>query len=189
MSLTLVQAPALEPVSLALAKTHCRIDGTEFDTLLPAWITAARQRAEHELGRALITQTWLLTLDAFPAAEIELPKPRVLAIESVMYLDAAGAEQTLAPAAYALDSYTLPGWLFPTDSWPATYDGANAVRVRFTAGYGPAAADVPSQVVAWMLLQIGAMHRHASAVAVGAAVAELPGRFVDGMLDAERVYL
>lgn len=189
MSLTPIAGPAVEPVSLATAKLHCKIDGTEFDTLVPAWISAARRRAEHELGRALITQTWLLTLDAFPAAEVELPKPRVLAIDWVKYLDAAGAEQTLDPGAYALDASTSPGWLFPTSgAWPATYDGANAVRIQFSAGYGPAASDVPAEVVAWMLMQIGAMHRHAAAVATGVSVAELPGRFVDGLLDGERVY-
>ena len=31
-----------------------------------------RQTAEHLTGRAFVTQTWELRLDAFPAAEIEL---------------------------------------------------------------------------------------------------------------------
>jgi len=191
MSLTLTTAPAIEPVSLALAKTHCRIDGTEFDTLLPIWISAARRRAEHELGRALITQTWELALDEFPVADIELPMPGVLSIVSVKYLDSTGVEQTVDSADYALDAATTPGWVLLASgaSWPSTYAGANSVKVRFTAGFGPAASDAHEDVVAWMLMQIGAMHRHASAVATGVSVTELPGRFVDGLLDRARVYL
>ena len=38
---TIIQ-PTFEPVSLAEAKDHCQIDGTEFDTQFPGWISAAR---------------------------------------------------------------------------------------------------------------------------------------------------
>jgi hypothetical protein len=83
------------------------------------------------------------------------------------------------------------GWVLLASgaSWPSTYDGANAVRVRFTCGYGPAASDVPADVVAWMKLQVGALYRNREGFAAGQSVAELPGRFFDALLDAERVYL
>lgn len=189
MSLDLITAPALEPVSLAQAKLHLKVDHSEDDTLIGGLIVAARRMAEHQTQRALVTQTWELVLDAFPAAEIQLAKPKVLSIVWVKYLDAAGALQTLDSAAYALDAATLPGYVVPVSTWPSTYDGANAVRVRFTAGYGPAAADVPADVVAWMQLQIGALYRNREAFAAGYSVAELPNRFVGALLDAERVYL
>ena len=92
MSLTLIAAPILEPMTLAEAKLHLRVDGTDEDDLITALIVAARRRAEHLLTRALITQTWELTLDEFPAADIQLPKPGVLSIVSVKYLDSAGVE-------------------------------------------------------------------------------------------------
>ena len=191
MSLTLITAPALEPVSLAEAKLHLRVDGADEDALITSLIVAARRQAEHELGRALITQTWELTLDEFPAADIQLPMLSTLGIESVKYLDADGIEQTVAPADYALDAATTPGWvLLAADaSWPGTYAGANAVKVRFTAGYGPAAADVPANVVAYIKLQIGALYKHREAFAAGVQVAELPNRFTAALLDSERVYL
>ncbi len=191
MSLTLITAPSLEPMTLAEAKLHLRVDGTDEDDLITALIVAARRRAEHLLTRALITQTWELTLDEFPAADIQLPKPGVLSIVSVKYLDSAGVEQTVDSADYALDAATIPGWvLLASDAtWPTTYDGANAVRVRFTCGYGPAASDVPADVVAWCKLQVGALYRNREGFAAGQSVAELPGRFFDSLLDAERVYL
>jgi len=191
MSLTLITAPSLEPMTLAEAKLHLRVDGTDEDDLITALIVAARRRAEHLLTRALITQTWELTLDEFPAADIQLPKPGVLSIVSVKYLDSAGIEQTVDSADYALDAATTPGWvLLASDAtWPTTYDGANAVRVRFTCGYGPAASDVPADVVAWCKLQVGALYRNREGFAAGQSVVELPGRFFDALLDAERVYL
>ena len=90
--------------------------------LLTALISTAREQAEHELGRALITQTWRLTVDAFPCVELELGKPDVQGITSVVYTDTAGADQTLDSAAYVLDTSVSPGWLLPAYgyTWPST---------------------------------------------------------------------
>lgn len=189
MSLDLITGPTVEPVTVADAKVHLRVDHEAEDTLIGALIVAARRMAEHQLQRALITQTWELVLREFPAGSIQLDKPKVLGIESVKFLDTTGALQTLDPGAYTLDAATKPGFVVPVSSWLSTYTADNAVRVRFTAGYGPAAADVPADVVAWMLMQIGALYRNREAFAVGYSVADLPNRFVDGLLDAERVYL
>jgi len=191
MPLALITPPAVEPISLAEAKLHARVDDSDRDTLITVFIKSAREAAEHELGRALITQTWRLTLDEFPCAEIELPKPKVLSIVSVGYVDTAGADQTVSAANYTLDSAQLPGWVLPAQdfSWPSTDDIANAVRVDFTAGYGPAATDVPASVRQWMLLQIAAAVKQSEAFASGFSVAELPNRWVDGLLDRERTYL
>jgi len=148
MTLKLITAPAIEPVTLAEAKVQCRVDTdlTAEDDLLSALISTAREMAEHEIGRALINQTWERVLDAFPAAEIELGMPPVSSIVSVTYIDAAGDSQTLASAAYTLEPDLLPGWLLPAEGyeWPDTLDTANAVRVRFVAGYGDSAPNVPA---------------------------------------------
>ena len=159
MPLTLITAPSVEPVTLAEAKLQCKVDAdlTADDALISALISAVREQAEHEIGGALITQTWERTLDAFPAAggALELGMPPVQSLVSVKYLDAAGTEQTLVNTAYTLDAVAGPGWVLPAagTDWPAAGDYANAVRVRFVAGYGLAAA-VPAAVKAWMLLHI-----------------------------------
>ena len=54
-----VSPPAIEPVSLDLARQHCRIDSNADDSLIQVYITAARTMAEAYLSRALITQTLL----------------------------------------------------------------------------------------------------------------------------------
>jgi len=57
-----------EPVTLAEAKQHARIEITDDDTLISGMITGARQLVERMTNRALITQTWQLTLDQWPGA-------------------------------------------------------------------------------------------------------------------------
>src|SRR5690348_16556758 len=103
MSLRLIADPATEPVSLAEAKAHLRVTASDEDALISALIIAAREAAEHELGRALITQTWEKTLDLFPDA-IELTNPPVQSVASVQYLDIDGVEQTLSSVSYTLDN-------------------------------------------------------------------------------------
>jgi uncharacterized phiE125 gp8 family phage protein len=193
----LTAAPQAEPISLAEARLHLRIDddNTADDALIQVLITAAREQAEHETGRRMITQTREMTLDAFPAGgeSIQLHADCVKAqsIESITYLDTAGVWQTFNAASYALDPHTLPGYVFEAAgaAWPAgVSDSANAVRIKVVCGYGNAGSDVPQALRQWMLLQIGAMYAQRETFALGVPVAELPGRFVDRLLDPYRVY-
>jgi hypothetical protein len=66
LSTKLVTPPVIEPVTLAQAKQHLRVDFPEDDTLISMYITAARQYCEKATGRAFYNQTWLRTLDFFP---------------------------------------------------------------------------------------------------------------------------
>jgi uncharacterized phiE125 gp8 family phage protein len=87
---------------------------------------------------------------------------------------------------YLLDDYREPARLTPAygTCWPETRDQANAVLIRYAAGYANAGA-VPQEIKNWMLLRIGAMYESREAVAP-AAMAELP--FVDRLLDAYRIW-
>ena len=188
MALKLITAPATEPVTLTEAKAHCRVDGTDDDALITALITAARQQGEHRTGRAFITQTWELALDAFPEAEIELQLPPVQSITSVKYLDSSEVEQTISSAEYSLDTYGIRNWVIPSYGydWPSTLDAANAVKVRFVTGYGAASA-VPESLKAWILLAIGTLYANREAVIAG-TTGELPRDLFDGLLDPYRTY-
>ncbi len=136
--LRLITPPAAEPVSLVTAKLHCHA-GDDEDAILTLAISMARERAEHILGRSLITQTWERVLDAFPDGDgaIELLNPPVQSITSIKYLEAvAGVETTWDASNYVLDKDSEPGWVLPAGvDWPATYDTVNAVRVRYVTGY------------------------------------------------------
>lgn len=186
MSLALITAPTVEPVTLAEVKAQCRIDGTAEDTLLDIYIKAARRQAEHYTGRAFLPQTWELRLDAFPAAEIQLPLPPVASITSIKYLDTAGVEQTLSGSLYTLDAAAEPGWVLPAAgaAWPDTFEGANAVRVRFVAGYSSAAHDALASVRLWMLLAIATAFRNRETLVIAATVEEVPRMAGIGLLDS-----
>lgn len=163
MAHKLITAPTVEPIDVATLKAWCRIDASDEDAILTGLcIPAARQACETATGRALITQTWEAVLDAWPASSaIELLRAPVLAITSVKYIDTNGVEQTLDSSAYALDKDSEPGWLLPAygTDWPEARDTANAIRVRYTAGYGAAASDVPQALRMWIALHAAASYQ------------------------------
>lgn len=159
MTLKLITGPSTEPISLDEVKTELRIDGTELDASLTRKIKEVRQAVEHELGRALISQTWEQVLDSFPTAEVGLGMPPVANVLSVKYLDVTGVEQTVDDTLYAVDLDSAPGWVLPAygHCWPQTMCTANAVRVRFLAGYGGASA-VPEAIKGYMFNLLRADH-------------------------------
>jgi len=193
MSLRLIIPPAAEPLTLAEAKQHCRIDTDTEDALLLAFISAARRAAEHRTGRAFITQTWERVLDAFPPVELNLGIPPIQQVLAVRYVDAAGLTQTLPSSAYVLDDVRTTGWVLPAAgyAWPGVAAAAGAVRVQFVCGMGDTAAavaDKAPEARQWMLLHVAALYENRAALAQGRQAYDLPGRFVDSLLDGLRVY-
>lgn len=182
MALKLITPPVNEPVSIEEARAQCRYDDSSNDVILTMLVQAAREQAEHRTGRVLITQTWELALDAFPDGEIELQKLPAASISSVKYLDEAAVEQTIAAINYGMDNYGLQHWLFPAAGyeWPTALSTANAVKVRYIAGYGDTGASVPAGLKRWMLGAIAYLDANRGE--------ELPRDFQGGDLDPYRVY-
>jgi uncharacterized phiE125 gp8 family phage protein len=183
VGLSLLNPPDEEPVNLAQAKLHLRVEDTAEDALIGTLIGAARRAVEAHLRRALVEQTWVLTLDAWPPCDprsahpshaIRLPLPDLIAVEEVLYTDPAGVARSLDPAAYQV-STGCPGRIAPAPgrSWPATRRQMDAVAITYTCGYG-SAADVPETVVQAMLLTIGNLYQNRESVVIGTIVAELP---------------
>ena len=185
MSLKVITGPSTEPIALADAKAHLRVDGTDEDSYITSLIVAAREGAEHLTGRALMPQTLELALDEF-CDIVKLPMPPLVSITSVKYLDEAGVLQTLAAEDYLLDDYSEPARIKPAygTAWPVTRKQPNAVLIRYEAGYENASA-VPQQIKNWMLIQIGTMYANRESVVTGVSVASVPE--VDRLLDKTRL--
>lgn len=162
MRLTRVSGPAADPVSLAEAKDHERISHTSEDSLVETYLAAAIARFDGRdgiLGRCLISQTWELALDAFPAGEIAVPLPPLQSIDSITYVAPDGTA-TLAAEAYRVAGIGARGRIAPVDAWPSTDPRPEAVTVTFTAGYGDTAADVPWPIRRGILEVFGDMYRY-----------------------------
>lgn len=189
MAIKRTTPPAAEPISLAQAKLHLRVDHAEEDTLIQGLITAARMDCEDRIRQTLITTGWTLALDAFPGEYscIELPMPPLVAVTAVQYIDATGTLQSLDWAATtAVDFIGQPARLVPLQPWPATSPlRPNAVQITYTAGHGPAAADVPMPLVQWMLLAIGDLYANRER---SADRPKVPQGFADSLLDPYRIY-
>lgn len=186
MALRLITAPTVQPLTLAEVKEHCRVNHSYDDATLQLYLEAATAYVdgpEGFLGRALVTQTWELVLDEFPENEIKIPLPPLQSVTSVTYDDASGIEQVVDSDDYTVDAVSEPGWVLPESSgaWPATFEGINAVRIRFVAGYAPTEdsppdlrANVPFSIKAAILLTIGSLYEHRETVVVGGVVTQLP---------------
>jgi uncharacterized phiE125 gp8 family phage protein len=113
----------------------------------------------------------------------------VLAITSVKYINTAGVETTLAGGAYALDKDNEPGWLLPAygTAWPDLRDTANAVRVRYTAGFGTAASDVPQALRMWIALHAAGAYDNRGATVDARFQLENPA--LSGLLDPYRMWV
>jgi uncharacterized phiE125 gp8 family phage protein len=163
---------------------------TTDDPLLRMLITSARQAAETELHRYLITQTLDAYFDAFPdESPYEIRLPPLASVTSITYVDTDGASQTLAANQYSVDAKTIPARITPAYgvSWPSTREQNNAVTVRFVSGYG-AAADVPQCIRNWMLMRIKTLYDTRDQIIVGpSGMVQIPPAFIDSLLDPERV--
>lgn len=142
-TLTVVTPPATPLVSLAEAKAMLLIDHTADDALISALIAAATVEAQGVAARSFVTQTWLLALDAWPDdGAVRLPRPPLQSVESVSYFDADNVEQTITATDYIVIADTTPGLIVPAagKAWPTDLRSWSPIRIRYTAGYGTAAA-------------------------------------------------
>lgn len=188
MGLKLKTPPGSEPITVAEAKLHCKVDGTDEDSWFSSFfIPQAREQAEQRTGRALVTQEWEYSLDRFPADSLTLPLPPLVSVASITYLDGAGVRQTLSFGDYQVITDELQGRVIPGygKCWPACREWPGSVLVTFTAGYGNASA-VPSGIKSWMLLAIATLYANREVVIDG-QTSELPRDFFAGLLDPHLV--
>jgi uncharacterized phiE125 gp8 family phage protein len=149
MGLKVITPPTTEPMTLTEAKQYLRVDGTADDALITSLIKQAREWCEDYQGKKYITQTLELVLDSFPSGDIEFKAcSPVQSVTTIKYTDKDSVETTLADTEYILDndSFVNKVVLGYNKQWPtAILKPVNAVRIRFVAGYGVAAA-VPESV-------------------------------------------
>lgn len=197
MALKLITPATDTPISLQEAKDHLRVNHTDDDALIALLIKSVTDYVEGPYGflaRALINQTWELTIDSFPTNEVKIPLPPLIEVVSIDYDDAGGMAQTLSNGLYYVDTVSEPGWVLPiAGGWPSTFDGINAVRIRYRAGYvdnsvSPAVGEVPFDIKAALLLYIGSLYEHRETVVIGQTATQLPWG-AEALLRGKRIQL
>ena len=191
-SIVRVSGPEAEPVTRAEAKLHLKVetDQTADDDLIDALVSAAREDAEDFTNRCFCWSTWELRLDEFPTSgkmEILLPRPPCIRVNSITYVDADGATQTLGSDNYQVDDKSEPARIRPAYnlSWPATRAVMNAVTVSYVAGYPVSdagspvdtTANVPAAALAAVKLILGHLYKNRETVVTegfGVAAHALP---------------
>ena len=174
-SVTRATGPAVEPLTVAEAKLHLRVDISDDDVFIGTLITAAREWVEAYLDRTLITTQLILRAAEFPTEELELARPPMATAGTatavvITYTLADTTTATLSTALYRVDRTTTPGNVAPVinGTWPSdVIEDANAVAVTYWAGYGPTSASVPATIRHACLMLIGHWYDRRSAVLTG----------------------
>ena len=145
--LNLVTAPIGAAVSVADAKSHLGVSHDADDVRISDLVEAATGTVESFTGRQLMQATYDFYMDQFPPGRrIDLPKAPLSSVTSVKYQDLDDSQQTFSASYYQSVTYTeLPGFveLNQDREWESTYDKADAVVVRFVAGYGTDSLSLP----------------------------------------------
>ena len=188
-SLVRATEPAVEPVTLAEAKAHLRVDVSDDDTLIAAIIKAAREFCEEYLDRSLVHTQWTMRADRFPW-EFELPRPPMAQAGTttatvVTYTLETQQTATLSTAEYRVDRAATPGVIRTTyaGTWPGHLFDENAVSVTWWGGYGADGTGVPAGIRSAMLMMVSHLYEHRTAVAP--SMAEVP-LGVKALLDTHR---
>ena len=183
--LRVVTPATVEPVTLAEAAAHLRLDAygspAEYPdaTLIEALITASREYVEHETALTLAPTVLELSGRSFYGMcrwpgdlGIELRTGPVYGVTSVTYVDGDGVTRTISADDYLLDDGAQVPTLYPafgTTLWPSGRDQAAAVRIQFQAGYGsggsPTTAEIPQSLRAAILLMLGHLYENREATA------------------------
>ena len=151
MSLTQSVAPSVEPVTTTAQKTWMRVDSSDEDALIGSLAAAARAYVEMATSRQLITATWVLKLDNFPAGDIVLDIFPLQSIASIKYYDNNDEQQTWSSSLYDVDTALEPGRVRPASGqdYPSDVRGhTDDIEITFDAGHGDAASDVPDGIKA-----------------------------------------
>lgn len=176
MSSILLSGPAIEPVSLAEAKAHLRVEHDDSDDTIAALIAGARVHVETQTRRALITQSWRLVRDRWPAdGRIEVLPGPLRQLTAVRVYKPDGSTQAIDPAAFAADKASVPAVVaFPPGALPQPGRVVAGIELDVSVGYGDEAEAAPGPLRQAIRILVAHWYENRGLVATGVAGAMLP---------------
>lgn len=150
MNVTVLTAPAAEPVSLADAKAYLRIAYDGEDDLVASLVAAARSRVEEEAGLALIARTLRVTLDAWSPSIVRLRTMRLpvrpaVSLVAVRVKDAEGIGETVTDR-FNVEAGRSARLIWASGAFPRPGLPASGIEIDYVAGFGEAAEDVAEEL-------------------------------------------
>jgi len=173
-------------VSIAEFKAFARIDSSDSteNTLIESLVFLAQDMAETYVGRAITYQVLTLSLDRLPFYQDEklqegvytapdlqsnsnyivLPKPNLIAVNSVKYYNNADTASTFASSNYYVDTSSEQGRVVLKNgvSWPTASElrNANAYEIEYKAGYGSSNSDTAASTPKLLIHAIKVLALH-----------------------------
>jgi len=174
MTSILLTAPAIEPVPLSEAKAFLRVDTDEEDPLIAALIASARQYIETRTQLALITQSWRLVLDSWPACGCVDVRPGPFkSVAAARVFDFEGNPHGVDTQAFVPD-FGASTLAFIPWSVPLPTRVAAGIEIDVICGYGNAEIDVPDPLRQAIRLLAAHWFENRGLIASDAAAVVLP---------------
>lgn len=130
--------PTVEILSAAEVKLHTHISHNVEDALIAQWIKSGRIAIEQYVNRSLVEQTYEVYFDGWPLFPVELPRPPLISVTSVLYYGDDGTEYTFDSNNYIIDNVSCPGRIAQANNviLPTTsLRSINSVKITYKAGY------------------------------------------------------
>jgi len=188
MSAILLTPPAIEPLSLAAAKAFLRIEHDDDDDVIDALITGSRIHVEAQTRHALITQTWRLVRDCWPAGGVlpVLPVPLRMLVAARVY-NAEGEVQAIPLDRFTVDTVSAPALIVSASGVPPVPGRAVAgIELDFEAGYGDSGTDVPEPLRHAVRLLVAHWYENRALISATGEIAVVPAA-VSSLLAPYRV--
>ena len=183
-----VTGPTAEPISVAEAKRHLRIEHSDDDLLIQRLIDTAIAMVDVTgvLGKAMITQTWSECYGQYPS-EITLSLGPVQSVSAIKYYDTDNVLQTDTLSNYFVLGTSGRTTIRPKSGfhWPTTFKRDDAIKIEYVIGYGDTFRDVPNTVRHALLMLVAHYYENRENELIGTVSKTLPFGF-EALIGSER---
>ena len=161
-------APAISIVDM---KSFLRVDNSDDDVVISAYLATATEAIKQHLRVALLTETFVLKADGFAYADaderlialgagihtgsrpyllgggdtLDIPFPTLQSVTSVVTYDRGNNASTYDASNYQVDLQSGRIYLNEGSVWPSDLRAQDAVQVTYVAGYG--SGSIPAPIV------------------------------------------
>lgn len=179
--LTTVTRPQQHAITYTDASEYLRLDEQQDVDLVRALIRSATDYVETYTGRALINRTLKYSVDYIEEVDVklhegmrigpdltirrkylELPKPPVVSVSSIVTFDDSDNGTTFNTAKYYVDNQREPARIIlrQGETFPTALRVGNALEVTYVSGYGASGSSVPESIKLAMLQFVTFNYEH-----------------------------